>query len=217
MPLTPVSAIVTYADLQNAVKDYLNRGDLDVQVPLFIQLCEAEIKRRLRRFTVRASITIQGDQTALPSACAELRSARLVTGNPNLDQPLICGTQEMVSEFRANHGAPTGRPQIIGMINATGMLVAPTPDANYPAEIFYYQGLVPLATAPGGINIVLTESPDLYLFGSLAMAEPFLKNDDRLALWQSLANKAYDQLETVASREEYGASLRPMRLPVVFG
>lgn len=214
--MAAVPVINNYADLQNAILDYCDRPELTTQVQLWIQLTEAKIKRILRRTTVRTSVTINGDQNALPSAVAELRSVRLVTGNPNLDLPLDIGTNEMLSEFRANHGTATGRPQKASVFGTNQLMVAPTPDSAYTAEIFYYQGLTPLTVATP-VNAVITEAPDLYLWGALTMAEPWLKNDDRMPMWKSLFDEALQQLNDVAEREEYGGSLTPMRLPVVLG
>ena len=65
-------------------------------------------------------------------------------------------------------------------------------------------------------NVVLNEAPDIYLFGALLQAEPFLLNDERVALWRDQFDRAIEQLNNVREREEYMANIRPVRLAVVF-
>jgi hypothetical protein len=77
----------------------------------------------------------------------------------------------------------------------------------------YFDRLIPLSAANAS-NVVLAEAPDLYLFGALKEAAPFLEHDERTPLWESKYNTALAQLEAVREREEFGASLRPSRLPV---
>ena len=82
--------------------------------------------------------------------------------------------------------------------------------------MFYYESLDPLTTT-NATNVVLDEAPDAYLFGALLQAEPYLEHDDRIPIWREKFDRAIDQLNDVRDREEYMASLRPIRLPVVFG
>lgn len=210
-----VALIQTYSDLQAQVQDHLRRQDLSPQITMFIQLAEAEIKRRLRRTTVRASVNISAYANALPSDCAQLRSVDIATQNTSLNVPLAIVSKSMLAEFQA--GSPgTGQPQWAALYNATTMLVAPAPDQTYLAEVTYYQGLSALS-ATNTSNTVLVEAPDLYLYMTLAQTAPYLINDDRIQTWRSFADKAIDELNLVAQREEYGASYGPLRLPTVFG
>jgi hypothetical protein len=63
----------------------------------------------------------------------------------------------------------------------------------------------------------LDEAPDIYLYGALAEAAPYLEHDERLPVWKALFTDALASLDNVRSREETNASIRPGRLPVVFG
>jgi len=51
----------------------------------------------------------------------------------------------------------------------------------------YYKGL-DLAT--DSTNEVMTKYPNLYLYGSLIQAEPFLKNDKRMGTWATMYDRA---------------------------
>lgn len=206
-------SLTNYTTLQAEIEEWLNRTDLTAKVPVFITLCEAQMMRQLRRKTARATITISAQSTTLPADCAELRSIVLVTGSTWLDRPLNIGTPEQLADTRALR-AGLGRPTAACIIG-TALVVAPTPDNTYSADITYYQQLTPLS---GGAptNTILTEAPDAYLFGALAQSAPYLEHDERIPVWQAKYDAAIAELNNVRQNEEMGASIRPMRLAVSF-
>lgn len=205
----------TYTNLQATIGVWLDRTDLTDSIPAFIDLAEAEIDRVLRRTVSRQTITINSEATTLSATIAELRSIRLVTGSPTRDTAMDVITPEMLADVRARHGAVPGRPVAASVINGQ-IVVAPAPDTAYTAEIVAYLGLVPLSST-NATNVILTEAPDLYLYGALKHSAPFLQHDERLPLWTQLFQDALDQLHARRERQEHGANMRPMRLPVVFG
>lgn len=202
-----------YTDLKAAVADWLNRTDLTTQIPDFIGLAEAELKRRLRRTSTRTTLSISTESTTLPSDVAELRSIYLESGSPTQDTPIRIVTPEMFAERRARGGAVAGRPTDAMILGGT-LYVQPVPDQTYTARIIYFTSISPL-TASNTTNVVLTEAPDAYLFGTLLQAEPFLEHDERIPLWREKFDRAIDQLNLVRESEEYHASVRSIRLPVV--
>ena len=207
--------ITDYSSLQTTVISRANRvGDSDfaAEVPGFIQEAESDIRRDLRRRKVRATVTFNQETFTLPADCSELTSVRLVTGSPRQDLPFAMGTVEALSEARTNLSTP-GRPSRGAVIDRQ-LVMVPVPDQAYSAEIVYIQALVPLATTP--TNAVLTEAPDLYLYGALKHAMIHLERDERVPVMQSLFQDALDDLNLKREREEYSASLRPARPPVAF-
>lgn len=209
-------ALDTYANLQASIASWLNRSDLTTQIVDFISLAEAEMSRRLRRSTERASLTIGSKVNIMPCTAAELRSIYLVTGTPHLDKPLNVVTPEVLAEMRALQGGQVGRPRWAA-ITSSGreLIVAPAPDQSYTAEVIYFKQLQPLS-ATNTINEELHAAPDLYLYGALAQAEPFLEHDERMDLWKTKFDNGIDQMNNLRDREEFGASLNPVRLAVVF-
>ncbi len=208
--------IVDYDSLQAAVADWMNRSDLSVRILDFIGFVEAEVIRRVRRKSVRASVVFNAgsDQWVLPSDCAELRSLRLDTGIPSQGGPIKIVTQEVLSAQRAS-SAPTGRPRYASVLTGSLMLV-PTPDADYQVDMIYYQKLTPLSTG-NETNWLILEAPDVYLYGALVAAEPYVENDERMPMWKERFEDGIAQLEKQREQEEFNASIRPARLPVVFG
>jgi len=58
-------------------------------------------------------------------------------------------------------------------------------------------------------NWLLAAHPDIYLFGTLVEAEPYLKNDERMPMWTSRLDKALTALRLQGERELHtGSSLR---------
>jgi hypothetical protein len=72
-------------------------------------------------------------------------------------------------------------------------LVAPTPDAEYPIEILYYQ-LPPLLDEGAQTNWLTENAPEILLYATLLEATPFLKNDERIPVWQNMYDRAAGML-----------------------
>jgi len=209
-------ALTTYAELQTAIADWLNRTDLTAAIPDFITLCESEMKRRVRRDTRSTTIYITGAALSGPTVMAEPIALRLSTANGYADTPLRLCTPEMLMERRARAGGQAGRPTDYAFYDQQ-LQFAPVPDQSYDGILVYVQQLTPLADSPSFTNEILEHSPDAYLYGSLLQATPYVEHDERIAVWQMKFDNAIEQLNEQRAREEYGGGLREMRLPVVFG
>jgi hypothetical protein len=194
----------------------LLRDDLTNTIPALIQLAEAKMARDVRRKTLRATLTISDFATDLSALTnfGELRSINLVTSDESLDTPIHIGSMEQLAEQRARMITP-GRPKFAAVVDQE-LLVGPTPDDSYDAQVTYYEALVPLS-ASQTTNSLLTEAPDLYVWATLLMAAPFLEHDERIPTWLNYYNDAVAGLANKRDQEEFAASLRPIRLPIVFG
>jgi hypothetical protein len=62
-------------------------------------------------------------------------------------------------------------------------MVAPTPSAAYDFEVLYYERVQPLDSS-NQTNWFTIYAPQALLYGSLMQAMPFLKNDERMPMWQ---------------------------------
>jgi hypothetical protein len=210
---TPIS-FSDYAGLKDAIAQWMNRPDLEYAIPSFIALNEAAIRRKLRDTTDRATITIAAESTPIPANVTELRSLRLISNTPALDRAFTIATPEILDDFRARLSNVAGRPRF-GCVVGGNLIVVPTPDQSYDADITFYSTLVPLSDA-APVNDLLTNSPDVYLWGSLAQAESFMEHDERIGLWIGAFGTALDELEKARSNREYGPSIKRARLPMVF-
>jgi hypothetical protein len=82
--------------------------------------------------------------------------------------------------------------------------LSPIPDSIYEIELLYYASPDYLsATNPS--NVFLANAPDLLLYGSLAEAEPYLMNDERIQTWAGLYQKGLDSLSQSDDDGEYAS------------
>ena len=202
-------AISNYSELQTAVANWLDRDDLAARIPEFITLCEARFNRSLRiraMETLDISVdTVSGTSTvALPTGYVQMRDINLITSPITQLQYL---TPEIMN--RINAGSLTGKPETYTII-ADNILFGPTPDAAYDISMLYYKTFDAL-TALAPTNWVITNAPDVYLYGTLLEAEPFLMNDQRVQLWATALTQSITTLQEQDNKDRHsGSALRVM-------
>ena len=202
-------AISNYSELQTAVANWLDRDDLAARIPEFIALCEARFNRSLRiraMETLDISVdTVSGTSTvALPTGYVQMRDISLITSPITQLQYL---TPEIMN--RLNAGSFTGKPETYTII-ANNILFGPTPDSAYDISMLYYKTFDPL-TALAPTNWVITNAPDVYLYGALLEAEPFLMNDQRVQLWATALTQSITTLQEQDNKDRHsGSALRVM-------
>ena len=209
-------ALSTYTELKAAVADWLNRSDLTSAIDYdFLPLCEAELRRRVRRTTKTGTIYANAAEVSPPTDMAEPISLTLDSGSPYNDVPLKIVTPQKLAEVKAMYGGQAGRPTHVAYYNSKFQF-APEPDQSYDCTVVYAMQFTALSGS-NTTNAILTEAPDAYLYGCLLQAAPYLEHDERIPVWQAKFDKAIDQLNEVRQREEYGAGLTEVRLQFVVG
>ena len=187
-------AIDTYANLQTAVTNWLDRSDLTDRVPEFIALAEVRIARKLRVRGVETrdtSITTDGSEYyTLPTDFLEARNVQI---NTDPVRVLAYRTPErMDKEYPFSSGGGACVFSIIG----TEIQIKPQ-DSGNTLEIAYFKKL-PALSDSNTTNWIITNAPDLLLYGSLMEAEAYLVNDPRIPVWRG----AYDQSMAEWNRQE---------------
>jgi len=196
-------AISTYSELQDAVKAWLARdGDADMltRVPEFIALVEAQFNRdvRHRSMEIRGLLvpTAGNAFVTLPSDYREARSL-VVQSNP-LSTLSYVTPQQMDTNWP---NAATGIPieyTIVGNEIKLGVI----PNSATAIEITYYQTIPALGTATPS-NWMLSDHPDLYLYGSLLQAAPYLKNNADIPVWGAFYTRGMEGLKQDATRSAF--------------
>ena len=202
-------AITTYAELQTATANWLDRTDLTARIPEFIELSEANFNRVIRSpdmVTKDDSFSLTSRYNTLPSDTLEI--VRIVL---DLTPVIVLEylTPEEISERRVSMSA-TGKPYYFTVIGGSSnqLEVVPSPDSTYTSSIVYYTRIAALSDSATS-NWLLAAHPDIYLFGTLVEAEPYLKNDERMPMWTSRLDKALTALRLQGERELHtGSSLR---------
>ena len=198
-------SIANYTELQTAVANWLDRDDLAARIPEFISLCEARFNRTLRlraMETLDTSVsTVAGTSTiALPTGYVQMRDFHLTTSPLTQLQYL---TPEMM--VRLNAGSQSGKPLTYTIIG-NNIRLGPTPDVVYTTSMLYYKTFDPLS---GGAptNWVITNAPDVYLYGTLLEAEPFLMNDARVQLWATALTESINTLQEQDNKDRHSGSV----------
>ena len=76
--------------------------------------------------------------------------------------------------------------------------------------MLYYKTFTALSDS-ATTNDMLTNNPDVYLYGTLLEAEPFLGNDQRVPLWLAAFQKAVDDIQNQDNKDRHsGSQLRVM-------
>ena len=198
-----MALITTYATLQTNIADWLNRSDLTAVVPTYIQLAEAKIKRVLRtkhKGTQEFSFVADDGDYTLPTG--DIENYQLYIKTPEqysgMLDPISPGL--LYANRAANYNV-TGRPVYYAIIDTT-LLVSPVPDQDYTAELVF-EGPFTALSDSNTTNYVLLNYPDVYLYGALMEASPYLMDDARIMVWDKKFTEAMAELERAQVRAEY--------------
>lgn len=192
-------ALTTYAELKTSVGDWLNRTDLATAISDFVSLAEAQIERQLRtrQMIVRAnaSFAAAAEYGTVPDDFLETKSIKLDT---NPITYLSFQTIDAMDQLSNTTYLSSGKPLYFSIVGSQFRLL-PIPDGAYTAELVYYAKLAKLSTT-NTTNWLLTQAPDVYLYGSLLQAAPYLQDDARISVWSSLYQAGLEQLQIADDR-----------------
>src|SRR5574340_199751 len=195
-------AIQTYDDLIANVAGWLNRGDIAAVIPTFVSLFEAQFNKdprgRIQKSVVISSANIANELSPVPSNYIQMQNLRIPGSQSNPDG-LDLLTSQQVGQFRARYNV-AGEPLYYAIIG-TQLRLLPIPDQQYTFEMEYFSKL-PALSASNETNWLLADHPDIYLYGSLLQAEPYLKNDERIPVWRGLYDSAMEALNTTDDRTD---------------
>lgn len=112
--------------------------------------------------------------------------------------------------------------EILAPAHLKHLHLGPTPDAAYTLRVLYYARIPPLMTdtAPERTyesNWLLELAPELYLYGALLEAEPFLHNDKRVGLWQERFDRAVAAHSNNSERAKWSGGTLRVRSDAVAG
>ena len=200
-------SITTYAELQSSIADWLLRDDLTSVIPTFISLAEAKFNRRIRdyRMVKRATAQVDTAYFAIPSDWQENIRFQL---NTSPITTLEYVTPDQAAEEKRLYNS-SGRPAFFTMIGDEFQIV-PAPDSTYDAELTYY-AKIPALSGSNTSNWLLTKAPDIYLYGALMEAAPYLDDDARIQVWGGLLEQSMNALQIESDRAKTGSSSIRMR------
>lgn len=192
-------ALATYSDLKSSVADWLNRDDLTAVIPDFISLAEAKFNRSIRTSDMigRATLSTANDYFDLPVDHLEPISLK----QTGVDVPQIeYVVPDELNELRLK--TVTSNTLRYYSIVGKALHIIPAPSAATTVELTYYKKIPTLSDANTS-NWLLSRSPDVYLYGALMQAEPYLKNDERVSLWATGLGQGIEELNLESDRNRY--------------
>jgi hypothetical protein len=201
-------AISTYAELKTAVANWLDRDDLTDRIPEFIALAEARFNRVLRLRSMEAKYTANtvADQRnlALPTGYIQMRNFQV---NTSPITTLSYVTPEIYDRLWG--GSTSGTPKFYTIL-ADEISLGPIPASVQEVEMLFYKKFTNLSGS-ATTNSLLTDSPDLYLYGAMLEAEPFIMNDERVPLWAAALDRAVSDMQEQDNKDRHsGSALRVM-------
>lgn len=210
-----ITALITdYATLQAAVADFLNRTSLTEQVKVFIQLAEDEfrIDPRLRKLQDAVTFSITQDNVTMPTDMVTPESWYH-------DSDTRRGEIEIVSagdlaRLKSTYGT-TGVPQFAALIGGKAKF-APAPDGTYSTKLTYWRYPLMLSDTQT-TNWLIDDHPAIYLYGALMQAAPFLKDDERVPVWEKMLEKNTEKLHAHTQERQFGGLLNRQPDTVIGG
>ena len=209
-------ALDTNTNLIAAIQTWTDRNDAGfiAAIPDFITLFEStantELPLRTRFNTSTTILTYVGSSpVTLPSDFLEAKTFLNTTPTPTQIVPIYNATSLYTA---VPNPTATGSPK---GVTVTGNYAefAPNADQSYAIKMYYYANVPALGTFQ--TNWLLTNFPNVYLFGSLLAAEAFLGADPRLKLWGDMYDNAILKIGGATERGQYGGSPLAVRADAV--
>lgn len=206
-----MAQITNYATLQSAIADYLNRQDLTSQIPMFIQFVEADLNTRLRsrQMVVRATATSDEEFVTLPSDFIEALNLQITDGKT----PLRYVTLDEADQIK---NARIYNSVMAYSIVDNAIELVPAPAVNVEIDMVYYQKIPALSDA-ATTNWLLLKSPDIYLYGALVHAAPFLLDDQRIGTFGQFYSQRVEALSAESDRAVHSGSPLVSRVRRAYG
>ena len=173
-------ALDTYNNLVKEIVDFSHREDLAGKIASFINLSETTMYANdVELLAVRSMETITtalttGEFLALPADYESFRGIRLITPN-NVGKLNYQAPQQMFND------AVPDRPSFFTIVGNQIQFNC-VPDAEYTVQFQYFKKATPLSPT-NQTNDILTNYPNIYLFGSLAALFGYAQDTQQEALY----------------------------------
>lgn len=191
---------LTYNSLVSDTQSYLERGgisdpDVHAQIPRFIMYAERRIELELKGLAglrVVSANFVAGEWTVVkPDNWRETSFLMYITA---------AGERKSIyprSYTYCRRFWPTETqqeaPRYYSDYNPDYWLIVPTPDSGYQFELGYFEEVQQL-DGSNQTNWYTDKCPQLLLQAVMLEAMIYLKNDDRVQLWQGLYDRSFQAL-----------------------
>jgi hypothetical protein len=211
---------VNYTQLSQSIQDYCQSTETSfvANIPNFVQLAEERIYNSVQIPAIRKNVT--GTMTAsfqyfqLPSDWLSTFSLAVIDGTTGEYEYLL---NKDVNFIRASYPFPatTGKPKYYAIWNNTSMILGPTPDLAYSAELHYYY--YPVSIVSAGTSWLGDNFETVLLYGALREAYTYLKGEqDMMTYYEQKYQEALGLLKRLGDGLDRQDAYRSgqVRIPV---
>ena len=193
--------IGNYTELQAAVTGWLHRSDLTTRAKEFIALAESRLNRLLRLRVMESSepmtATVGSRLIALPAGFVEPLALWLEQASGRSELRFFEASALPVTQS-------AGEPDF-WTIDGTNIAFERPADQAYSVTLRMLKAFALSDAQP--TNWLLTNHPDLYLYGALIESAPYIRDDNRTAFWQERFDRALAEVQAKESRSRSLATL----------
>lgn len=183
---------------------------MSTDVPAFIQRGEASLNRdeRCKQLVDLSPLSVSTEATDLPSDFAELYS--VAHDGSDTFGPLTITDLGGLTKYKALLSITTGVPAACAIRrDADGnfqLMVSPEPNATFLLQAQYYAGIGTVSTT-NPTSVFLTANPDIYVYAALVESAPFLKDDQRIDMWEQQLEKRLERLGRARERALFSGEM----------
>ena len=196
-----------YGTLKTTLASYLHRDDLTATIPTFITLAQARMSHDLDLTSMHAvdtlTVTAATNEVTLPVDFLEMLSLRIPDegGYRLLQQRSLAGNSQVL-----DNGGATGEPVFYARYGNV-IELTPVPSASTTLNIIYKKRFTAFSL-DADTDDVLTYTPNIYIYGAMLEAMPFLK--DANAPWQEMYMGEVSRLNDLAYNSQWSGG--PMQI-----
>lgn len=195
--------INNYSELIEEVVSLLSRNFLRAKVPNWISFAEAEIVRGIIsldeiRYKTTGTLTTGVESITLPAGINGIKGFQL-DENP-IRTVISVSMPELLRRRALDTAAADTFPSVYAWVDATTIEMAPTPGAG-TSYTLYYTGRMVDPDELKYTSKVLVDAPDLLLYGTAKHSAPYLRHDERIAVWEQMFDRKLPQYAAFLDRQ----------------
>ena len=187
----------TFTTLKSAIQDYTNNTESTFVSYLdeFIVNTEDRIQKLVSlpvfRKNVTGTLTLGNQYLSVPTDFLSAHS--LAVDNTGYEMLLYKDVAFIREAYPSS--STTGVPKYYARFDEDSFIIAPTPNANFTAELHYEYTPTSITTSSDGTSYLGTNAPDCLLYGSLLEAYTFMKGEpDIMANYEKRFQEALGRL-----------------------
>ena len=193
-------AISTYSEIKQSIIRWSHRSDLDTLIDDFIRLAEVDMFKttsdheglEIREMETKSTASADTQELALPTGFLSMRS--MVIGDDDL---------RYLAPESMQYRNGTGKPLYYTITNQIEFDISP--DQAYTVEMVYFAKPTGLSSS-NTTNVVLTNHPDIYLYGALWILFTHAMDDENISKYRQFYTQAIDGANAKDEWGRYGSA-----------